>query len=95
MLYALLNPTGYNLPLEKLKRFRQWGSVLPPEIRGRASIEAATPKGWRQLVGYQGVAIGIPHFGASAPAGMLYQELGLTAQRMAEETRRLVMRSKV
>ncbi len=50
---------------------------------------------WRQFVGDQGVAIGIPHFGASAPAGVLYQEFGLTAQRMAEEASRLLTRSMV
>ncbi len=70
-------------------------SVLPPEIRARVSIEAATPMGWKQYVGDQGVVIGIPHFGASAPAGVLYQEFGLTAQHMAEEASRLVTRSKV
>lgn len=68
-------------------------SVLPPEIRARVSIEAATPMGWKQYVGDQGVAIGIPHFGASAPAGVLYEKFGLTAQRMAEEARHLVTRS--
>ena len=65
-------------------------SVLPPEIRARVSIEAATPMGWKQYVGDQGVAIGIPHFGASAPAAVLYEKFGLTAQRMAEEARHLV-----
>ncbi len=54
-----------------------------------------TPMGWRQYVGDQGVAIGIPHFGASAPAGVLYQEFGLTAQHMAEEADRLLTRSTV
>ncbi len=60
-----------------------------------ARWEVATPMGWKQYVGDQGVAIGIPHFGASAPAGVLYQEFGLTAQHMAEEASRLVTRSKV
>ena len=69
--------------------------VLPPKIGARVSIEAATPMGWRQYVGDQGVAIGIHHFGASAPAGVLYQEFGLTAQRMAEEAGRLLTRSMV
>ena len=68
-------------------------SVLPPEIRARVSIEAATPMGWKQYVGDQGVVIGIPHFGASAPADVLYQEFGLTAQHMAEEADRLLTRS--
>ena len=68
-------------------------SVLPPELRTRVSIEAATPMGWKQYVGDQGVAIGTPHFGASAPAEVLYEQFGLTAQRMAEEANRLVTRS--
>ncbi|HZA22483.1 MAG TPA: transketolase C-terminal domain-containing protein, partial [Dehalococcoidia bacterium] len=69
-------------------------SVLPPEIFARVSIEAASPLGWERYVGDHGVAIGLPHFGASAPAGVLYQEFGLTAQRMAEEARNLLVRSK-
>ena len=60
-------------------------SVLPSSIRARVSIEAATPVGWERYVGLDGIAIGIPHFGASAPAGVLYEQFGLTAQRMADE----------
>jgi transketolase len=60
-------------------------SVLPPDLRARVSIEAATSLGWERYVGLDGVAIGIPHFGASAPAGVIYEKFGLTAQRMAEE----------
>lgn len=29
LLYSLLHLTGYNLPLDELKRFRQWGSETP------------------------------------------------------------------
>ena len=65
-------------------------SVLPPGIRARVSIEAATPLGWERYVGLDGVAIGIPHFGASAPAEVLYEEFGLTARHVAEEATRLV-----
>ena len=64
--------------------------VLPPAIRARVSIEAATPVGWERYVGLDGVAIGLPHFGASAPAETLYERFGLTPQRMAEEARKLV-----
>ena len=65
-------------------------SVLPSSIRARVSIEAATPVGWERYVGLDGVAIGLPHFGASAPAGTLYERFGLTAERMADEAMRLV-----
>ncbi len=65
-------------------------SVLPPGVRARVSIEAAASVGWERYVGLDGVAIGIPHFGASAPAATLYEKFGLTAEHMAEEARRLV-----
>ena len=64
--------------------------MLPPAIRARVSIEAATPVGWERYVGLDGMAIGLPHFGASAPAETLYERFGLTPQHMAEEARRLV-----
>ena len=64
--------------------------VLPPGIRARVSIEAATPLGWERYVGLDGVAIGIPHFGASAPAEVLYEQFGLTARHVVEEAIKLV-----
>jgi len=29
LLYSLLYLTGYDLPLEQIKQFRQWGSITP------------------------------------------------------------------
>mgnify|MGYP002777960283 CR=1 FL=1 len=63
--------------------------LLPPGVP-RVSIEAAHPMSWYRLVGDRGVALGIERFGASAPYQRLYQELGITAERMAEAARRLV-----
>jgi transketolase len=63
--------------------------VLPPNIRARVSIEAGTPLGWERYVGLDGVAMGIPHFGASAPAGVIYEQFGLSAQHVADEATRL------
>ena len=65
-------------------------AVLPPEVRARVAIEAATPLGWERYVGLDGVAIGLSHFGASAPGGELYRQFGLTAERVVEETIRLL-----
>ena len=44
LLYALLHLTGYDLSLEELKRFRQWGSKTPghPEYRHTAGVETTT-----------------------------------------------------
>jgi transketolase len=66
-------------------------AVLPPGVP-RVSIEAAHPMSWYQLVGSDGVAIGIERFGASAPYQRVFQELGITAERMAEAARGLVRR---
>ncbi|MFC2052431.1 transketolase [Chloroflexota bacterium] len=64
--------------------------ILPPGIRARISIEAATPLGWERYVGLEGIAIGIPRFGASAPGEVIYEKLGLTAQHVVDESRRLL-----
>ncbi len=44
LLYALLHLSGYDLPLEELKRFRQWGSITPghPEYGLTPGIEMTT-----------------------------------------------------
>ncbi|HNR96127.1 MAG TPA: transketolase [Anaerolineae bacterium] len=44
LLYALLHLTGYNLPLEQLERFRQWGSLTPghPERGLVPGVETTT-----------------------------------------------------
>ncbi len=51
----------------------------------RVVIEAASPFGWDKYCGENGKIIGIDSFGASAPAGELYEHFGLTADRIAEE----------
>jgi len=66
--------------------------VLPPGIRARVSIEAGISLGWEKYVGLDGVAIGLPRFGASAPGGVIYQQLGLTPQHIVEEATRLLER---
>jgi transketolase len=44
LLYSLLYLTGYDLPIEELKRFRQWGSKTPghPEHRETPGVECTT-----------------------------------------------------
>lgn len=55
-------------------------SVLPAAVTARVSIEAASTFGWEKIVGSKGKSIGIDRFGASAPAGRIYKEFGLTAE---------------
>jgi transketolase len=44
LLYSLLHLTGYDLPLEEIKRFRQWGSRTPghPERGHTPGVEVTT-----------------------------------------------------
>src|SRR6185295_1270548 len=41
LLYAMLHVSGYDLPVEEIKRFRQWGSLTPghPEYGHTAGVE--------------------------------------------------------
>ncbi len=65
-------------------------AVLPPGIKARVSIEAGVPLGWEKYVGANGVAIGLPHFGTSAPGNVIYQKWGLTPQHVVEAALRLL-----
>jgi transketolase len=67
-------------------------SVLPPEVRARVSVEAATPLGWSSWVGDDGEAIGMTTFGASAPQPALYDHFGFTPEKVAERARAVVER---
>ena len=68
-------------------------TVLPPEIIHRIAIEAGVSQGWHRFVGTDGIVMGIDHFGASAPANTLYREFGLTADRVIENAKKLLLQS--
>jgi transketolase len=67
--------------------------VLPPSVRARVSVEAASPFGWHRWVGDLGEVIGMESFGASAPASVLYKHFGFTPERIAESGRAAVKRA--
>jgi len=61
--------------------------VLPPAVRARVSLEAASTLGWDRWVGDAGEAIGMTTFGASAPATEVYEHFGFVPERVAERAR--------
>jgi transketolase len=65
-------------------------SVLPPDVTARVSVEAGVTLGWERWIGSSGRAIGLDHFGASAPAEVLFERFGLTADRVAEAAEAVV-----
>ncbi|MFW6202401.1 MAG: transketolase-like TK C-terminal-containing protein, partial [Gemmatimonadota bacterium] len=66
--------------------------VLPPEVHARLGVEAAEAMGWEQWVGERGDAIGMLHFGQSAPARELFHQHGFTAENVAERAKALLGR---
>lgn len=72
LLYALLHLSGYDLPLEELKNFRQWGSLTPghPEYGHTAGVDATTgPLG-------QGIAMAVGMAMAEAQLAATYNRDG-------------------
>jgi transketolase len=56
----------------------------------RVAVEAAVSQGWDRYIGRNGAFIGMNSFGASAPAGELYEHFGITAEAVAAAARKLV-----
>lgn len=72
LLYSLLHLSGYDLPLEELKSFRQWGSLTPghPEFGHTAGVDATTgPLG-------QGIAMAVGMAMAEAQLASTYNRDG-------------------
>ncbi|MEP6505936.1 MAG: transketolase C-terminal domain-containing protein, partial [Betaproteobacteria bacterium] len=67
-------------------------SVLPPAVTRRLSVEAGVTLGWERYVGQAGDAIGIDHFGASAPAKVLLEKFGFSADNVVARARSLLNR---
>lgn len=65
-------------------------SVLPTSVTARLAIEAGVILGWERYVGTQGDVIGIDRFGASAPAKIIFEQLGFTAENAAARAKALL-----
>ena len=77
-------------PLYKLK----WAGKEPIEYAFsdrerdgliKIGVEAAVRQGWDQIIGNDGIFVGMTGFGASAPYKDLYKNFGITAEAIAEK----------
>ena len=66
LLYSLLHLCGYDLALDEIKRFRQWGSKTPghPEYRHTAGVETTTGPLGQGIGNAVGMAIAERHLAA-------------------------------
>ena len=65
-------------------------SVLPASVRARVAMEAGATMPWYRFTGLDGAVIGIDHFGASAPAGILFKEYGFTVDNVVATVKRVL-----
>ena len=62
--------------------------------RFNVSVEAGSTFGWAGYVGDAGRSVGIDHFGASAAAGKLFEEFGVTVQAVVAAARESIEASR-
>ncbi|MBT9776103.1 transketolase [Clostridium sp. MCC353] len=64
-------------------------SVLPKNVRKRVAIEALGDFGWGRYVGLDGATVTMKGFGASGPAGKLFEHFGFTVENVVKTVRSL------
>jgi transketolase len=65
-------------------------SVLPTLTKARLAVEAGVSMGWERWVGERGAILGIDRFGASAPAEIVFRELGFSIGNVVKRALKLV-----
>ena len=64
-------------------------SIFPHGVP-KVSIEAGATMGWYKYIGRDGIAIGLDRFGASAPAPLVQDKLGISAAHVVEAAKKLL-----
>ena len=68
--------------------------VLPPDVKVRLAVEAASPMGWHKYTGTDGGVLGIERFGASAPYKTIFEQFGLTVENVSQKAVALLNKEK-
>lgn len=68
-------------------------NILPADIRARVAVEAGSSYSWYKYVGLDGKIVGIDHFGASAPAKILFEKFGFTPENVVAAAKSTLKRT--
>ncbi|MCR3761714.1 transketolase [Clostridium felsineum] len=69
-------------------------SIMPNKVRARVAVEAASSFGWHKYTGIDGEVISIDHFGASAPAEILFEKFGFTKENVVKTSEEVLKNNK-
>lgn len=84
----VISMPSMELFLKQDKEYQE--KIIPSAIRARVSMEAGVTMPWYRFVGLDGKALGIDHFGASAPAATLFKEFGFTAENVVAAAKEVI-----
>jgi transketolase len=65
-------------------------AVLPPSVEARLAVEAGVPQGWERWTGSKGRILGLERFGASAPGGEVFKQLGFSVENIIQIIREML-----
>jgi transketolase len=84
--------TTISMPSFKLfeEQSEEYKMSIFPHGTPKISLEAGATMGWWKYIGREGIAIGLDRFGASAPAPLVQDKLGISAAHVVEAAKKLV-----
>jgi transketolase len=88
----VISMPSWELFEQQPEKYRQ--EILPPGVTKRISMEAGITLGWHRYIGREGEIIGLDHFGASAPGGVLLKEFGFTVENISRRVKSLLTKKK-
>jgi transketolase len=65
-------------------------AVLLPDVDLRLAVEAGVPQGWERWTGSQGRILGLDRYGASAPGGEVFRQLGFSVENVVQMVREML-----
>jgi transketolase len=86
-----LNGKGRRVRLVSMPSTNTFDAQLPSAVTRRVAVEAGVRDAWWKYVGLQGQIVGIDHFGASAPAKVLFQQFGFTPGKVLEAVEKVLV----